>query len=151
MARFRIRALPAVLLALAVAGGAASVPLSFGSEPLYDTVLYPLNGIGLAFAGALIASHQRVNPLGWVLIAARHDDPLAALSDREREVLALMAEGLNNPAIARRLFVSERTVEGHVRHLLLKLGLAESDDGHRRVLAVLTHLRRNGTVQPDPP
>jgi DNA-binding NarL/FixJ family response regulator len=86
-----------------------------------------------------------------VLIAARHDDPLAALSDREREVLALMAEGLNNPAIARRLFVSERTVEGHVRHLLLKLGLAESDDGHRRVLAVLTHLRRNGTVQPDPP
>jgi DNA-binding NarL/FixJ family response regulator len=52
-----------------------------------------------------------------------------------------MAEGLNNPAIARRLIVSERTVEGHVRHVLLKLGLAESDDGHRRVLAVLAHLR----------
>jgi signal transduction histidine kinase len=69
VARFRIRALPAVLLALAVVGGAASVPLSLGSEPLYDTVLYPLNGIGLAFAGALIASHQRVNPLGWVLVA----------------------------------------------------------------------------------
>ncbi len=68
-------------------------------------------------------------------------DPLAALSDRERDVLQLMAQGLNNPAIARRLVVSERTVEGHVRHLLLKLDLAESDDGHRRVLAVLTYLR----------
>jgi DNA-binding NarL/FixJ family response regulator len=75
------------------------------------------------------------------LMATRHD-PLATLSEREREVLALMAEGLNNPAIARRLVVSERTVEGHVRHLLLKLDLAESDDGHRRVLAVLTYLRR---------
>jgi DNA-binding NarL/FixJ family response regulator len=77
------------------------------------------------------------------LMAARHNDPLTALSEREREVLALMAEGLNNPAIARRLVVSERTIEGHVRHLLLKLDLAESDDGHRRVLAVLTYLRRN--------
>jgi DNA-binding NarL/FixJ family response regulator len=75
------------------------------------------------------------------LIAARRDDPLAALSERERHVLALMAEGLNNPAIARRLVLSERTVEGHVRHLLLKLDLAEAD-GHRRVLAVLTYLRR---------
>jgi hypothetical protein len=55
----------------------------------------------------------------------------------------LMAEGLDNPAIARRLVVSERTVEGHVCHLLLKLDLAESDDGHRRVLAVLTCLRRH--------
>ena len=69
------------------------------------------------------------------------DDPLAVLSDRECDVLELMAQGLNNPAIARRLVLSERTVEGHVRHLLLKLGLAESDDGHRRVLAVLAHLR----------
>ena len=76
------------------------------------------------------------------LMATRHDDPLDALSEREREVLALMAEGLNNPAIARRLVVSERTVEGHVRHLLLKLDLAESQDGHRRVLAVLAYLRR---------
>ncbi|NUR93567.1 MAG: response regulator transcription factor [Nonomuraea sp.] len=78
------------------------------------------------------------------LMAARARDPLDALSEREREVLALMAEGLNNPAIARRLVVSERTVEGHVRHLLLKLGLAEPGEGHRRVLAVLAFLRRTG-------
>ena len=57
-------------------------------------------------------------------------------------MLRLMAEGLNNPAIARRLVVSERTVEGHVRHILIKLDLAECDDGHRRVLAVLAHLAR---------
>ncbi|SHN47669.1 response regulator [Cryptosporangium aurantiacum] len=76
------------------------------------------------------------------LMTARADaDPLASLSTREREVLGLMAEGLNNPAIARRLTVSERTVEGHVRHVMLKLDLAESEDGHRRVLAVLAYLR----------
>jgi DNA-binding NarL/FixJ family response regulator len=79
--------------------------------------------------------------VGALLASRRVDDPLSALSDREREVLELMAEGLNNPAIARRLVVSERTVEGHVRHVLLKLDLAESEDGHRRVLAVLTYLR----------
>jgi DNA-binding NarL/FixJ family response regulator len=75
------------------------------------------------------------------LMARAGDDPLDALSDREREVLSLMAEGLSNPAIARRLVVSERTIEGHVRHVLLKLDLAEAEDGHRRVLAVLAYLR----------
>ena len=75
-----------------------------------------------------------------------HGDPrgaLAALSDREREVLALMAEGLTNAGIAKRLFVSDRTVEAHVRHVLTKLGIAETTDGHRRVLAVLAHVRAN--------
>ena len=79
--------------------------------------------------------------VGALMASRQVGDPLSALSEREREVLELMAQGLNNPAIARRLVVSERTVEGHVRHVLLKLGVAESDDGHRRVLAVLTHLR----------
>jgi DNA-binding NarL/FixJ family response regulator len=69
------------------------------------------------------------------------DGPLAELTEREREVLELMAEGLTNTGIAKRLYLSERTVEAHVRHLLLKLGVPESADGHRRVLAVLTHLR----------
>jgi DNA-binding NarL/FixJ family response regulator len=52
-----------------------------------------------------------------------------------------MAEGLTNTGIARRLYLSERTVEAHVRHVLMKLNLPESEDGHRRVLAVLAHLR----------
>ena len=67
--------------------------------------------------------------------------PLDRLSDREREVLELMAEGLTNTGIAQRLFVSERTVEGHVRHVLVKLDIPEDDEANRRVLAVLTHLR----------
>jgi DNA-binding NarL/FixJ family response regulator len=75
------------------------------------------------------------------LVSARHrDDPLAVLSAREREVLALMAEGRSNAGIARRLWVTEGTVEKHVRSILTKLGLAEADDDHRRVLAVLTFL-----------
>jgi DNA-binding NarL/FixJ family response regulator len=56
-------------------------------------------------------------------------------------VLALMAEGLTNSGIAKRLYLSDRTVEAHVRHVLLKLELPEGDDAHRRVLAVLAHLR----------
>ena len=75
------------------------------------------------------------------LVSARHrDDPLAVLSAREREVLALMAEGRSNAGIARRLWVTEGTVEKHVRSILTKLGLAETDDDHRRVLAVLAFL-----------
>jgi DNA-binding NarL/FixJ family response regulator len=75
------------------------------------------------------------------LVAAhRRDDPLAVLTAREREVLALMAEGRSNAGIARRLWVTEGTVEKHVRSILTKLTLAETEDDHRRVLAVLTFL-----------
>jgi DNA-binding NarL/FixJ family response regulator len=75
------------------------------------------------------------------LVAARHrDDPLAELSAREREVLALMAEGRSNAGIAHRLWVTEGTVEKHVRSILTKLTLPEAEDDHRRVLAVLTFL-----------
>jgi serine/threonine-protein kinase PknK len=72
--------------------------------------------------------------------AQRRDDPLAGLSEREREVLGLMAEGRSNAGIARRLWVTEGTVEKHVRSILTKLTLPEAEDDHRRVLAVLTFL-----------
>jgi DNA-binding NarL/FixJ family response regulator len=75
------------------------------------------------------------------LVAARRlNDPLDELTPREREVLALMAEGRSNAGIARRLWVTERTVEKHVHSILMKLRLAETDDDHRRVLAVVTFL-----------
>ena len=75
------------------------------------------------------------------LLSPRAGGPLDELSEREREVLELMAEGLTNSGVAKRLYLSERTIEAHVRHLLMKLDLPESEDGHRRVLAVLAHLR----------
>ncbi|MET8446725.1 response regulator transcription factor [Streptomyces sp. NPDC005209] len=71
----------------------------------------------------------------------RRENPLDVLSDREREVLALMAEGRSNVGIARRLWVTEGTVEKHVHSILGKLGLSETDDDHRRVRAVLTFLQ----------
>jgi DNA-binding NarL/FixJ family response regulator len=74
------------------------------------------------------------------LISGRSSDPFAELTEREREVLALMAQGLTNTGIAKRLFLSERTVEAHVRHVLTKLDMPDGEDGHRRVLAVLAHL-----------
>jgi serine/threonine-protein kinase PknK len=72
--------------------------------------------------------------------ARRRRDPLTALTDREREVLSLIAEGRSNAGVARRLWVTEGTVEKHVRSILTKLDLTETDDDHRRVLAVLTYL-----------
>lgn len=72
--------------------------------------------------------------------ARRRDDPLAALSAREREVLTLMAEGLSNGGIGRRLWVTEGTVEKHVRSILTKLNLPETGDDHRRVRAVIMFL-----------
>jgi DNA-binding NarL/FixJ family response regulator len=71
----------------------------------------------------------------------RREDPLELLSDREREVLELMAEGRSNHAIAERLVISERAVEKHVTSIFSKLDLPPAEDDHRRVLAVLTFLR----------
>jgi DNA-binding NarL/FixJ family response regulator len=75
-----------------------------------------------------------------LVAARRRNDPLDALSAREREVLAQMAEGRSNAGIAHRLWVTEGTVEKHVRSILTKLTLPETADDHRRVLAVLTYL-----------
>ncbi len=71
----------------------------------------------------------------------RVEDPLEALTPREREVLGLMAEGRSNSGIAEHLVVTERAVEKHVTSIFTKLGLAPVPEDHRRVLAVLTHLR----------
>ncbi|WP_406293577.1 response regulator transcription factor [Embleya sp. NBC_00888] len=73
-------------------------------------------------------------------VVRRRDDPLAALTTREREVLGLVAEGLDNTTIAARLRVSDNAVHKHIGNIFAKLGLAASDAGHRRVLAVLTYL-----------
>ena len=72
---------------------------------------------------------------------AGDDGPLAELTDREREVLSLMAEGRTNRAIGEQLFLSPKTVEAHIKHIFDKLGLHESPDDHRRVLAVVAFLR----------
>ena len=71
----------------------------------------------------------------------RRVDPLEELTEREREVLSLVAEGLSNGAIADRLYVAQRTVEAHVKQIFMKLGLDADPSSNRRVLAVLAHLR----------
>jgi DNA-binding NarL/FixJ family response regulator len=71
----------------------------------------------------------------------RELNPLGDLTDREREILSLMAEGRSNQAVCERLYLSSRTVETHVAHIFAKLGLPPSTDDHRRVLAVLAYLR----------
>jgi DNA-binding NarL/FixJ family response regulator len=68
-------------------------------------------------------------------------DPLAELTPREREVIALVAEGRSNKGIGQRLFITERAVQKHVTSIFMKLGLPPSDDDHRRILAVLTYVR----------
>jgi serine/threonine-protein kinase PknK len=80
----------------------------------------------------------------------RNHDPLLMLSAREREVLALMAEGLSNAGIARQLWVAGATVERHVHSILRKLNLPDSADDHRRVLAVLAYLSSAGSRPDDP-
>jgi DNA-binding NarL/FixJ family response regulator len=72
---------------------------------------------------------------------SREESPLDELTERELEVLGLMAEGHSNDGICRLLFLSPKTVETHVRHILLKLGIGATSDYHRRVLAVLAYLR----------
>ena len=96
----------------------------------------------LAAAERVAAGGSALDPevVRALLMPSGVDDPLAALSEREREVLDLMAEGLTNNAIAARLFVSGRTVETHVRHVLIKLDVAPGKDGHKRVLAVRAYL-----------
>jgi DNA-binding NarL/FixJ family response regulator len=93
--------------------------------------------VGRITAGASVVDPSLVQEL---VKARRRRDPLDVLSPREREVLALMAEGASNAGIAHRIFITEGTVEKHVRSILTKLNLPESETEHRRVLAVLRFL-----------
>jgi serine/threonine-protein kinase PknK len=92
--------------------------------------------------GRIIKGGSVVDPMlvQELLSVRRRDDPLAVLSAREREVLALMAEGRSNAGIAHQLWITEGTVEKHVQHVLTKLDLPDKGDDHRRVLAVITFL-----------
>ncbi|MBX6769459.1 MAG: response regulator transcription factor, partial [Actinomadura rubrobrunea] len=83
--------------------------------------------------------------IGQLLGRRRSGDPLAALTPREHEVLALMAEGRSNAAIAEKLVVTEGAVEKHISNIFMKLGLQPAQGGHRRVMAVLTYLGRNAS------
>jgi DNA-binding NarL/FixJ family response regulator len=96
----------------------------------------------LAAADRVARGGSALDPqvVAQMLAGRAGDRPLAALTERERSVLELMAQGLTNIGIARRLFLSERTVEAHIRHLMTKLDLPAGDADHRRVLAVLTYL-----------
>jgi len=97
-------------------------------------------------AERVAAGGSALDPQVVASLVGREDDSLGELSAREREVLSLMAEGLTNSGIARRLVLTERTVEGHVRNLLMKLRLPPGEDTHRRVLAVIAY--RRASAQP---
>jgi DNA-binding NarL/FixJ family response regulator len=118
-------------------GAAADPEVSEFGYLLKDRVLEV--GEFLATAERVAAGGSALDPTVVASLVAPTDrGPVGQLSDRERGVLELMAQGLTNAGIAKRLFVSERTVEAHIRHILTKLDITDSDDIHRRVLAVLT-------------
>jgi DNA-binding NarL/FixJ family response regulator len=90
-------------------------------------------------AGECVVDRAVVDEL---LANRRHADPAAELTSREREILALMAEGRSNQGICQALWLSPKTVEAHIRHVFTKLGITAAAEDNRRVLAVLTYLRR---------
>jgi DNA-binding NarL/FixJ family response regulator len=116
------------------------IPLAGFGYLLKDRVLEVDDFLSAAERVARGGSALDPHVVATLLSGRRRDDPLAALTDRERTVLELMAEGLTNTGIAKRLHLSERTIEAHVRHLLTKLNMPDSEDDHRRVHAVLAHL-----------
>lgn len=103
-----------------------------------DNIEILLDGLRRVIAGECVVDRLIVSGL---MRRRGQVGPIATLTDREREVLALMAEGRSNAAIAARLQLSGKTLEAHIRHILQRLGLPESPDDHRRVLAVLEYLR----------
>jgi DNA-binding NarL/FixJ family response regulator len=104
----------------------------------------------LAAAERVAAGGSALDPqvVGRLVAPQVDEGPIALLTEREREVLELMARGLTNTGIARCLYLSERTIDAHIRHVLLKLDIPDSENGHRRVLAVLTHLSARQNASP---
>ncbi len=138
--------------------GIAVLVLSQYLEPEFALRLLEEGGRGLGYllkdrvadVGQFVEAVRQVARGGLLIDPAivarlldrrRHRDPLGDLSQREREVLGLMAEGRSNQAIAERLFLSEKTVEGYVGTIFGKLGLEPTAEDHRRVLAVLAYLQ----------
>ncbi|WP_328464653.1 response regulator transcription factor [Actinoplanes sp. NBC_00393] len=97
-----------------------------------------LDGLNRVAEGGTVLDPEVV---GQLLVRRHRDDPLRSLTPREREVLGLMAEGMSNTAIARKMVVTEGAVEKHVRNIFTKLGLHQDEEQHRRVLAVLAYLQ----------
>ena len=138
--------------------GVGVLLLSQHIETTHAVNLAALSGFGYLLkdrvleVGEFLATAERIAAGGSALdptvvanlVSPTDRGPIGRLSERERGVLELMAQGFTNAGIAHRLVVSERTVEAHVRHILTKLDINEREDGHRRVLAVLAHL--NGTT-----
>src|SRR3712207_962605 len=98
-----------------------------------------LDALARVAGGATVLDPEVV---GQLLVRRRRDDPLRNLTPREREVLALMAEGRSNTAIARKIVVTDGAVEKHVRNIFTKLDLPPDEEQHRRVLAVLAYLQQ---------
>ena len=98
-----------------------------------------LDAIERVTAGECVVDRAVVDEL---LASRRERDPIADLTRREQEILALMAEGRSNQGICRALWLSPKTVESHIRSTFSKLGITEASEDNRRVLAVLTYLRR---------
>ena len=155
---FRDEGLKAAIAARARVPGTRVLVLSQYVEEQYASELLAAGAEGIGYllkdrvadVGDFIAAVRQVAAGGTVLdpevvaqlvARRRRDDRVNALTAREREVLALMAEGRSNSAIADRLFVNPGTVEKHVTNIFLKLGLAEAGSDHRRVLAVLAYFR----------
>lgn len=110
---------------------------------LKDRVTDPsqiVEAIGRVGRGETVVDPEVVSRL---LRRQRRSTPLDSLTERERDVMAVMAQGRSNHAIAEQLFLSDKTVETHIRSIFQKLGLTQDDDNHRRVLAVVTWLRES--------
>ncbi|MGI5491041.1 LuxR C-terminal-related transcriptional regulator [Microtetraspora malaysiensis] len=155
---FRDEGLRAAIEARRTRPGLPVLVLSSYVEDTYASALLSEGGAGVGYLlkervgkvqSFLDALHRvagggtAIDPevIAQLLVRRRAGDPLHALTAREREVLALMAEGLSNIDLSERLVISEGAVNKHIRNIFAKLGLQPSDSGHRRVLAVLAYLR----------